>query len=442
MEQFDETFDFVVVGSGGGSMCAALMMRSLGKSVLILEKTELFGGTTARSGGVMWIPNNRFMKAAGVDDSFEKAMTYLDNTVGDHDDCPGATRARRAAYLTEAPRMIDFLVAQGIKLGRVSHWPDYYDERPGGSKEGRTVVADLFDTNELGAWKPKLRPNYMQVPVPLETGMKVTRFMTNWASRKALLSSALRIVKQKLTGTAIVTAGAALQGRMLQAAIKAKVDMRSDAPVRELVVGADGAVAGVIAEIAGETRRIGARGGVLVNAGGFSHNQAMRDRYQPGTSADWSNAIKADTGEMIQEMMRHGAAIAQMEEMVGCQITLTPDGAEVHPMIQGEVSSPHSMIVDQSGFRYMREAGSYMKYCQDVFEHNKISPCVPSWLVFDSQFMKKYMVAGTMPGAKKPADWKSSGFLKQADTLDGLARACGMDPQKLAASAERFNRFA
>ena len=442
MEQFDETFDFVVVGSGGGSMCAALMMKSLGKSVLILEKTDLFGGTTARSGGVMWIPNNRFMLQAGVEDSYEKAMTYLDNTVGDHDDCPGASRARRAAYVTEAPRMIDFLVAQGIKLGRVSYWPDYYDERPGGSKEGRTVVADLFDTNELGAWKAKLRPNYMQVPVSLETGMKVSRFKTNWASKKALLSSALRIVRQKLTGTAVVTAGAALQGRMLQAAIRAKVDMRENAPVKELIVGTDGAIAGVVAEIGGKTRRIGARGGVLVNAGGFSHNQAMRDKYQPGTSVEWTNATPGDTGEMIEEMMRHGAAVAQMEEMVGCQITLTPDGAEVHPMIQGEVSSPHSMIVDQTGVRYMRETGSYMKYCQDVFERNKIAPAIPSWLVFDSQFMKKYMVAGTMPGTKKPRVWFESGFLKKAATLEGLAKACGMDVANLLTSTERFNGFA
>lgn len=442
VEQFDETFDFVVVGSGGGSMCSALLMRAMGKSTVILEKTNLFGGTSARSGGVMWIPNNRFMKEAGIDDSYEKAMTYLDHTVGDHDDCPGATRARRAAYVTEGPKMVDFLTDQGIRLGRVSYWPDYYDERPGGSKEGRTVVADIFDTNELGEWKSKLRPNFMQVPVPLESGMKVSRFKTNWASKKAMLGSGLRIIKQKLTGTAIVTAGAALQGRMLQAAIKAGTDMRVNAPVKELIVDEAGAVVGVLAEIEGKPRRIGARLGVLVNAGGFSRNQAMRDKYQPGTSTEWTNTISGDTGEMIEEMMRRGAAIAQMEEMVGCQITLTPDGAEIHPMIQGEVSSPHSMIVDQTGYRYMREAGSYMKYCQDVFEHNKTAPAVPSWLVFDSQFMKKYMVAGTMPGTKKPKEWAESGFLKQADTLHGLAKVCGMEPAKLVASAERFNHFA
>src|SRR5579862_3270189 len=119
MPTFDETVDFLVVGCGGGSMCAALVMRSAGKSVLILEKTSLVGGTTSRSGGVMWIPNNPFMKRDGVEDSFEKAVTYLDNVVGDHQDAPGATRERRRTYLTEAPRMVEFLVGQGIKLTRV-----------------------------------------------------------------------------------------------------------------------------------------------------------------------------------------------------------------------------------------------------------------------------------------------------------------------------------
>ena len=110
MSTYDETFDFVVVGSGGGSMCAALVLRQAGKSVLILEKTDLIGGTTARSGGVMWIPNNRFMKRDGVEDSREKSITYMDSVVGDHNDTPGATKARRDAYVDNSTEMVDFLV--------------------------------------------------------------------------------------------------------------------------------------------------------------------------------------------------------------------------------------------------------------------------------------------------------------------------------------------
>ena len=165
MTQFDETFDFVVVGSGGGSMCAGLVMRANGNRVVILEKTEVVGGTTARSGGVMWIPNNRFMRRYGIEDSFEKASTYLDALIDPQKDAPAATPARRKTYVAQAPQMVDFLVQQGIKLDRAKEWPDYHDELPGGSVPGRTVVAELFDSNELGEWKAKLRPSFIVAPV-------------------------------------------------------------------------------------------------------------------------------------------------------------------------------------------------------------------------------------------------------------------------------------
>src|SRR5580700_9829500 len=203
MTHFDEMFDFVVVGSGGGSMCAGLVMRSADKSVLILEKTNLVGGTTARSGGVMWI-----------EDSYEKAAAYLDAVLPDPKDAPGATRARRAAYLTEAPRMLEFLGSRGIKLTRVKEWPDYYDDRPGGSVPGRTVVAELFDANELGPWKDKLRPNVFKVPARLEEALQLPNLKQSWGARYVLLKIILRGVGAKLSGKHWVTAGAALQGRM------------------------------------------------------------------------------------------------------------------------------------------------------------------------------------------------------------------------------------
>ncbi len=155
---FDETFDFVVVGSGGGSMCSSLVMRDAGKSVVILEKTDLLGGTCAKSGGVMWLPNNPFMKRDGVPDSPEQALAYMDSVIGDDPNNKGATRERRIRYIREAPRMVNFLTSQGVKLTRVGYYPDYYNDRPGGSVPGRTVVAQLFNANELGPWKAKLRP--------------------------------------------------------------------------------------------------------------------------------------------------------------------------------------------------------------------------------------------------------------------------------------------
>ncbi len=183
MSGFDETFDFVAVGSGGGSMCASLVMHSAGKSAVILEKTDLVGGTTARAGGVMWIPNNPFMRRDGIEDSGEQALAYLDAVIGDAKDAPGATPARRRSYVTEAPRMVEFLLSQGVKLTRASYWPDYYDELPGGSVPGRTVVAELFDANEHGAWKSKLRPNVLPLPGMLEDIMKLQTIKVSWKTK-------------------------------------------------------------------------------------------------------------------------------------------------------------------------------------------------------------------------------------------------------------------
>ena len=444
MTAFDEFHDFVVVGSGGGSMCAGLVMRSSGKSVLILEKTALIGGTTSRSGGVMWIPDNPFMKRDGVEDSFEKASTYLDAVAGGQTDAPGASRERRRTYVTEAPAMVGFLRSQGVRLTRVKEWPDYYDERPGGSALGRTVVAELFDANELGAWKQKLRPSFIRAPVPatLEEMMELPGIKRSWRVKALLVKLVLRGFIAKLTGKEWIAGGAALQGRMLQAALRAGVEIRTESPVSELVVEG-GAVKGVVTVKEGRPWRVGARLGVLVNAGGFAHNQGMRDRYQPGTSVKWTMAAPGDTGEMIEEMMRHGAAIAQMEERVGCQVTLPPGAleSEFKPTAQAVTAAPHAILVDQSGVRYMNEGGSYMAYCKAMLERNKVVPAVPSWAVLDSQYVRNYMLAGTMAGTNKPQRWYDEGYLKKADTIEALAQQLNIDPTTLKGTVDRFNRF-
>ena len=442
MSGFDETFDFVVAGSGGGSMCAALVARAAGKSAVVLEKTSLIGGTTARSGGVLWIPNNPFMAAAGVPDSLEAATAYLDAVVGDSNDTPGASRARRHAFLVEGPRMLDFLMRQGLKFSRIAQWPDYYDEAPGSSIPGRTVVADLFDANQLGDAKKLLRPNFLTLPVPLEDALKLPHVKKSWDAKKALAKMGLRALYAKLTGKNYVTAGAALQGRMLQAALKAGVDLRVDTPVRELIAD-DGRVVGVVTTRDGKPWRIGARLGVLVNAGGFALNQQMRDTDMPGTSVQHTSVAEGDTGEMIQEMMRHGAAIAQMDSYVGSQLAMPP-GAEhwpIKPGAQSLTAAPHAILVDQSGQRYLNEGGSYTEYCRRMDERNRETPAIPSYAIFDSRVMNNVMIAGTMPGSKKPAEWTEQGFLHSANSIEELAVALKIDPAALRATVERFNGF-
>lgn len=443
MTQFDETFDWVVVGSGAGSMASALLMKQAGKSVVILEKAEWVGGTTCKSGGVMWIPNNRFMDAG--EDSLEQACRYLDAVVPDGEDSPGTSPARRRTYAVEAPRMLDFIVGQGVSMERGStFWPDYYDELPGGMKTSRTVTAVPFDKNELGKeWSGKLRKGFAEFPIRLDDGMKLPFARHSWAIKKTIIKVGFRIIFGKLTGKHWVTAGAALQGRMLKAVLeKDAADIRINSPVSEVVMDGDKAV-GVVTTRDGRPWRIGARLGILMNAGGFAMNQAMRDRYMPGTQSKWSNGIETDTGDMHRELESKGAALAQMDQMVGFQMTEAPgwDTDYVKPGTQSTTAKPHAIQVDQSGLRYMNEGGSYEEFCETMLVRNRTVPAVPSWAILDQQYMDEYAVAGKGMAKKNMARWLESGWMRRADTVGALAQEIGVPPGALETTVSRWNGF-
>ena len=436
MSGFDETFDWVVVGSGAGSMSSGLLMRQAGKSVVVLEKTAFFGGTTAKSGGVMWIPNNPFMDPG--EDSAEKGITYLDAVVGDDSDAPGTSHEKRLAYVNEAPKMVEFLLKQGVALVRGSKfWPDYYDNLPGGCETSRTVIAPPFDKKELGEWAPKLRKGFFELPVKLDDGLKFASMKHSWAIKRLFAKTALAIVWGKLTGKHWVTAGACLQGRMLKAGLDKGIDIRLESPVSELLVE-DGKVTGVVTVKDGKPWRIGGNLGVLVNAGGFAHNQAMRDKYMPGTRAEWTNTPEGDTGEMHVEMERIGGVLAQMDEMVGFPGTLAPGWEKeyVRPGMQGVTAKPHAILVDQDGIRYMNEACSYELYCETMLKRARANP---SWAIMDAQYMEEYALAGSTGIRKKPKSWFDSGYLKVADTIGELAVKLDMEPQALKGTVDRWN---
>lgn len=429
---FDETFDVVIVGSGCASVTAALAVKAQGGSSVILEKQPLFGGSTAFSGGIAWIPNNPLLD----DDSEEASRTYLNHIVGEPS--KASPIAKREMFLKEGPRAVQFLLDQGVKLIRV-YWPDYYSSAPGGHDYGRTVSAELFDLNELGEWRDKLGSFYgfPALPIGSHEFVNLTLAQRTWKGKRSALRLGWNIFKDKVTGARRRGSGNAVQGRMLLAALKAGIPLRMGTELVELLTDG-GAVVGVRVRGPEGKRTIGARRGVLLNAGGFSRNQAMRDTYQPKPSkTEWTMVNPGDTGEVMQMAMDLGADVDCMDEAWWTPGSLLPDGKYGGFHVPGESGKPHIVIVGPDGRRIGNEAGSYMEFGQRMYAKG----AVPSWAILESRALKHYSWGPVMVG-KSPQPFVESGYLVKAASLEELARKCAIDVDGFVAEMKRFNGFA
>jgi 3-oxosteroid 1-dehydrogenase len=449
--QWDQTCDLLIVGSGGASMCASLLYKTLGRTALILEKQAKVGGSTGFSGGVWWIPNNPVMTRAGVQDSHAKARQYFDAAVTYWG--KGSNEARREAFLRSGPEMVTFLESQGMKFKYADGWSDYYDDLPGGQPRGRSLVAELFDVNQLGEWKSRLSM-YPGTALPLGSEDFPTLFLAKKTSagKKMALRLVGRLIKNKLLGRDVRGGGAAIQGRMLQMALREQLPIRTDTAVRDLVVES-GRVVGVVAVSEGKKLRIRARDGVLINAGGFSRNREMRERHQPHPNAwQWTNANPGDTGEMISAANGLGAATDCMNESWWVITSLAPgeklpegavnaDGVAIPFMHHLDLSLPHLIMVDQEGNRFCDESGAYMEIGQRLYaRHAQSSKGIPAWVILDRRHRDNYPWGTAQPG-KTPASWLESGYMKKADSLDDIARLCGIDAVGLKRTVGKFNGY-
>lgn len=432
-QQFDEIADFVIVGSGGGSMAASLYLKSLGKTPLILEKTDKLGGSTAMSGGVLWIPNNHLLAAKGIKDSHEMGRTYMDATVG-NDAAPGATPERKEAYLRNGPVMLKWLEEQGMVWLHTEGWSDYYDDRPGGVTRSRSIGSPLLDAREMGPLFDKLRLGPMVMPLPTDKAGIIGLATRTPRGMLEGLKLLFRMWLVKKRGKPILSFGGALMGRLLMMAEKAGIDMRTEYPIVDLIEE-NGRVVGVVAEHGGKRLRIGARDGVLINAGGFSHNADMRKKYGPQpSSTEWTNSNPGDTGEMIQIAEKHGAALDLMDQAWWVPGTIVP-GQAVPNMHNTDISKPHCIIVNRQGKRILNESGSYMENGQRLYRND-----VPAYVILDSRHRKRY-AWGYYPPGKTPQEWFDSGAIKSADTIEELAAKAGIDPVGLKAEIEKFNGY-
>jgi len=437
--KWDETVDVVIVGSGAGGLCAGLVAASQRQTALVLEKESQVGGTSARSGGAIWIPFNHLMADQGVPDSYAEARKYVENCVKEH--TIATTSERIDAYLNTGPEMLRFLERQGLPFQRAEGYADYYDDLPGGSARGRSVEAALLDSRELGEWTPRLnRYAPFAIPVYVSEFTALATATRTWKGRLTAARLAFRMLQQKLRGAPILGQGAALQGRLLKKLLAEGQRVELDSPVTGLILEGD-AVVGVSARRGGRDVRIRAGKGVLINAGGFSHNLEMRKKYLPApqSTLDYSLGNPGDTGEIIKAAMQLGAAVDQMNEawwIVGGKL---PNGIAVSHTF--DITKPHSMMVDAQGRRYVNEAMAYMELGQRMYEHNKQTNAIPSWAILESRHRNRYGWGIALPG-QTPQEWFDSGYMKRASTIRELAVQCGIEPTALEASVARFNEFA
>ena len=451
--RLEAEYDLVIVGSGGGSMCAALYAKKHGLNPVILEKRDKIGGSTGFSGGVWWVPNNHVLARQGVGDSRELGHRYFESVVdcGGNDGGKGASPERRAAFIDQVPEMIRFLEDQGMEYYYPDGWSDYYDDRPGGQPRGRSLMAATFDSNRLGPWKARLSlyEPFQVVPVPSFTGVRMIMFRKSWEARKLLVKALARVALDKLKGRASVVSGAAIQGRMLEMTIRQGIPVFTGFAADRLVED-HGKIVGVEGMFKGERTLVRGRLGILMNTGGFSRNEAMRQKYQrQPTSAKWTSANPGDTGEMLEEAIRLGAECENMDTAVWVPTSLNPDlsppagavakdGSTTLFMHVADIATPHMIMVAKNGRRFVNEAKSYMEIGEKMYENDAI----PTFAILDSRHLKWYAWATLMPGTKPIKAWLDSGYLIKADTIAELAKKAGIDPRGLTDEVERFNGFA
>jgi 3-oxosteroid 1-dehydrogenase len=432
-----ESFDLIVVGSGGGGLAGALTAAAAGASVVVLEKTDLIGGSTAMSGGVLWFPNSQPGERAGAPDSFEDGMRYFQSVVGDAG--PASSLERRAAFLRKGREMLDFLEGEGLSFVFCDGYADYYDERPGGKARGRVLKAPMLPSKQLGQLYPKLRQfEGWKAPINTDEFSSLTLVKRTWKGRMTAMKLVARSMYERLTGQQLLCRGAALQGRMLMLTAKRNIPIWTDSPVTDFVLEGERVVGVRVRRANGAEIEVRASKGVLLDSGGFARNADMRKRYHPQPSLpNWSAANPGDTGELIERAKAIGAATDMLDEAIWIPVSLTPDGQLVGFHNPHDMAKPFSVMVDQTGRRFCNEAASYMEVGQAMYR----AGAVPGWVILDARHRSNYSWGSAPPGVT-PADWLKNGYMKKADSLPELARACGQDAATLGETLARFNAFA
>ncbi|MEO5662795.1 MAG: FAD-binding protein [Nocardioides sp.] len=433
-KEWDDEFDLVIVGSGGGGMAAALTAHDVGLGCVIVEKAKLYGGTTGISGGGIWVPNNPTLRRAGHDDSRESIRTYLDELIGER-----VEPKRLDAYVDHGPAAMALLEqSRWVKFFWTKGYADYHPELQGGRPLGRSIEAVPFDTRKLGGDEKFQRPNSMKGPLGLWITAKdyknLAMVKRTWGGRRASLVAAWRVASNVIRRRHMSTGGRALVARLRMALKDAGIPLWLETPMTSLVVE-DGRVVGIEVVQNGEMKRIRARKGVLLASGGFEHNQEMRDQWLPeGGREDLSLGARENVGDGITAGIGLGAAVDLMDDAWWMPSVTHPSGASI-PLVS-ERCIPGSVIVSSDGRRFTNESSPYTNFVHDQLDGKH----VPAWFVMDAKARRRYPFAQVLPGQPFPKSFYEAGLVVKATTLDELAETVGLTG--LTATVATFNDYA
>lgn len=439
----DAEVDLLVIGSGTG-MAAALAAQELGLEALVIEKTNVVGGSTARSGGAFWIPPNSTLTSEGAEGSADEVLTYLESVVGDTS--PRARWVNFVKHGAETVRMLERNTS--MRFFWAKYYSDYHPEKPGGSAFGRSCECYPFDAATLGKERSRLRGGVMDAPVP----MPVTGADYKWMNlvRRSPAHGVPRIAKRvaqgiggKVIGRDYVAGGQALAAGMFAGLLEAGVPVWTRSSLVELIVEDDEVVGAVVEQ---DRRRVTvrARRGVVLATGGFDHNLMERKEHQaPVVSEDLSLGAEGNVGDGIAAGKMVGAKTTLMQEAWWFPAFAAPTGGQPLVML-AERSLPGSLIINQTADRFINEATDYMTFGQTLFSLSKSGKSVESmWLVFDQKYRDSYMLAGVLfPGMAIPESWYQAGTAVRGDNPRDLAAAMGVPADKFVHTLSRFNQLA
>ncbi len=432
--------DVVVVGAGAAGMSAALRAGVAGLDTVLLEKSGYFGGSTARSGGGVWIPGNYALKAAGEDDDLAHAKTYLDTIVGDV-----VPKVRRDTYLDRGAEVMDFIRERTpVRFTWVPEYADYHPERPGGRARGRTVEPVPLDARFLGEEIERLHPAYTKAPANLIVTQadyrKISLGLRTLRGPLTMVKVLLTRLLSGLRGRRMYAMGNAIAIGLRQGLIDAGVPVHHDTELVSLVEEG-GRVVGVRVRHDGTEHVVRARRGVVLGSGGFERNEELRQKYLPQpTSAQWTTGSEFNTGGGLTAGITTGAATDLLDDAWWGPTIPLPGGPW---FCLAERNLPGSIIVNQAGRRYMNEALPYVEAVHEIYRGEETGVGhVPSWMVIDQRYRNRYVFAGLMPRQPFPGRWLKHGVIKKADTLAGLAAEIGVPADVLEGTVSRFNGFA